>query len=416
MVNPLYALDFSPLQSGIEYYRTAADKRQREDKFNALFDPMQQVGDPIQSDGWTTTATRPNPALSGMHPAALAMARAAGPELGYPMLARNLEHQSDLRFKQSAEDRTKQLFPSQLSTAQSEAGIKRRELEQPGSKITVIPDGGAAVLTDPRTGQSQTIQANEGGKTPQGYRKTPAGNMEAIPGGPADVKTSEKRQQDFASMQAINQQYDDLEKSANELLKHKGLGGNFGMSGVVPNIPGGTAADAWAKLENLRTQGGFATLQAMRNASKTGGALGAISDKENAMLQNAIAPLQKVQSEKAAREALQKIIDHAQASKARIAAAYEDHWNNAGAAARTPPSQAGAATQPAAAPTKGPNIGYDAKTKSYAYFDPSTGAWTPLQGATSGREAEQMALKALSARPAAAPAAASNGFSMKRLD
>lgn len=128
-------------------------------------------------------------------------------------------------------------------------------------------------------------------KTPPGYRPTTQGNLEAIPGGPADIKISEKRQQDFASMQSMFQQLDELAKTANAVKSHPGLAGNFGLKGAVPNIPGTPAADAWALLETLRTQAGFGALQEMRNASKTGGALGAISDKENAMLQAALAPL-----------------------------------------------------------------------------------------------------------------------------
>lgn len=173
-------------------------------------------------------------------------------------------------------------------------------------------------------------------KTPPGYRSTQTGNLEAIPGGPADIKISEKRQQDFASMTSMFQQLDELARSANAVKEASGLAGNFGVRGMVPNVPGTPAADAWAKLDTLRTQAGFAALQEMRNASKTGGALGAISDKENAMLQAALAPLQKAQSVEQAKASLDRILQHVEASKARIAAAYNDHWNNNGMASKQP--------------------------------------------------------------------------------
>lgn len=176
------------------------------------------------------------------------------------------------------------------------------------------------------------VAGNE--KTPPGYRPTQQGNLEAIPGGPADIKISEKRQQDYASMQAMFQQLDELAKQANAVKTHRGLAGNFGLQSWVPNIPGGAAADAKAQLETLKTQAGFGALQEMRNASKTGGALGAISDKENAMLQAALAPLQQSQSFEQAQQSADKIIAHVTAAKARIAAAYNDHWNANGAAAK----------------------------------------------------------------------------------
>lgn len=201
---------------------------------------------------------------------------------------------------------------------------------------TIHLKDGEQIYTRGRDAQGGITYNKVGGneKTPSGYRPTQQGNLEAIPGGPADIKMSEKRQQDFASMQSMFQQLDELAKSANAVKTSPGLAGNFGLRGVVPNVPGSSAANAWAQLETLRTQAAFAALQEMRNASKSGGALGAVSDKENAMLQAALAPLQKAQSYEQAKESIDKILAHIETAKARIAAAYNDHWNNGGAAAK----------------------------------------------------------------------------------
>jgi hypothetical protein len=213
--------------------------------------------------------------------------------------------------------------------------LKQRELDSPAAKLTIVPEGGVLVGTDPRTGQSQEIaRGNDKTKMPPGYRATTDGNMEAVPGGPADVKMNEKRQQDYASAQQVRQQLDELAMSVNKVMTSPGLEKNFGLQGYVPNMPGGSAANAAALLETLKTQGAFAALQEMRNASKTGGALGAISDREGQMLQNAMAPLAKAQSPQQVRESLRTILDHIERSKQRIADAYNDHWNNAGAAAK----------------------------------------------------------------------------------
>ena len=128
------------------------------------------------------------------------------------------------------------MHPLQLQEAKAALELKQRELANPASKLSIVPEGGTLVSTNPRTGQHQVI-AGGGQKTPPGYRPTADGNMEAVPGGPADVKINEKRQQDFASVQHLTQSLDSLQRAANDVLQHKGLGGNFGVSGAFPNIP-----------------------------------------------------------------------------------------------------------------------------------------------------------------------------------
>jgi len=231
---------------------------------------------------------------------------------------------------------TEQAKRQQIAAGAIDLKIKQRELDNPASKLTTIAEGGVLVATDPRTGQHREIARgnDKSQRLPPGYRATADGNMEAVPGGPADIKQNEKRQQDYASATQVIQQLDELAKSVNRVATSKGLDKNFGVQGYVPNIPGGDAANAAALLDTLRTQGAFAALQEMRNASKTGGALGAVSDRENQMLQNAIAALQKAQSAKQVREQLNVLLDHVESSKARIREAYNDHWNRGGEAAK----------------------------------------------------------------------------------
>ena len=129
---------------------------------------------------------------------------------------------------------------------------------------------------------------------------------------------------------------DRLASEANRVLNHPGLNGNYGWRGSLWNIPGTDAANAAALIDTLKTQSAFTTLQDMRNASKTGGALGAVSDRENAMLQEAIASLNKSQSVEQVRENLSRIIKFTEQSKERIASVYNDHWNASGQSARQP--------------------------------------------------------------------------------
>ena len=159
-------------------------------------------------------------------------------------------------------------------------------------------------------------------KTPAGYRMTQDGNLEAIPGGPADLKLQGAFNQDTAALSGSTNAMDRLATAANEALNHPGLGGVTGFSSLFPSIPGGDAADAQAKLNTLKSQVAFGVLQDMRNNSKTGGALGAVSDSEGKRLEANLAALENAQSEKQMKESLQKIIEYTEGAKERLRSSF----------------------------------------------------------------------------------------------
>lgn len=168
---------------------------------------------------------------------------------------------------------------------------------------------------------------NATGKAPPGYAWGPAGadgnpTMIAVKGGPADYKQQGVFNQDTAALQGSTSSMDRLAAAANEVLKHPGLKSIYGLRGVIPNVPGTDAADAAALLNTLKSQVGFGVLQDMRNNSKTGGALGAVSDKENAMLQANLAALEKAQSFEQAQKSLEKIVAYADEAKGRLRGAF----------------------------------------------------------------------------------------------
>ena len=174
------------------------------------------------------------------------------------------------------------------------------------------------------SGQIAAIRASGANtsKPPSGYRITADNNLEAIPGGPADLKQQGMFNQDTAALSSTESSLDRLATAANEVMRHPGLGRITGLLGAVPNIPGSAASDAAAKLQTLKAQVGFGVLQDMRNASKTGGALGQITERELAFLQNALAALENSQSEDQMKDSLQKIIEFSAGSKARLRGAF----------------------------------------------------------------------------------------------
>lgn len=184
-----------------------------------------------------------------------------------------------------------------------------------------VPPGG--ILAHPVTGQPMFQNPI---KPPTGFRATGTGDLEPIPGGPADIKGQNAASQATASMSNATEALNRLGQAVNALINHPGLGRITGIMGKVPNMPGSDASNAQALLENIKSQAGFAVLQNMRDMSKTGGALGQVSDFENRMLQSNLAALDQAQSLPEFKKNLQKVLDYVEGAKGRLGKAYEQSY------------------------------------------------------------------------------------------
>ncbi len=154
--------------------------------------------------------------------------------------------------------------------------------------------------------------SGSGGKPPPGYRFTLDGDLEAIPGGPAFAKAEAKSDKARASQNAAIAQADRLISTIDSALGKVGLN-TAGLGGaVMGKLPGSEAKDMASELETVKANLGFAELQAMREASPTGGALGAIAVQELVALQSTVASLDQKQSPGQLRQSLNKIKDHYQ--------------------------------------------------------------------------------------------------------
>ena len=176
-------------------------------------------------------------------------------------------------------------------------------------------------ITDTRQREANDINRQQG-NVPSGYRLTPTGDLEAIAGGPADVKKQGVLNQDTATLTNSTSSMDRLASAANEAMNHPGLKGVTGIRGAIPNIPGSAAADAQALMNTLKSQVAFGVLQDMRNNSKSGGALGNVSDAEGKRLEANLAALEKAQSYDQMKSSLKKIIDYTEGAKGRLREAY----------------------------------------------------------------------------------------------
>lgn len=144
-----------------------------------------------------------------------------------------------------------------------------------------------------------------------------------------------------SSLNSTLSSLDRLDAAAGDIAQDPSLGSVTGWSGLIPNRPGGAAAGVQARLNTLKSQIGFSVLQAMRDASKTGGALGAISDKENELLQNNLASLDQAQSEDDLKRELGKIQEYVRGAKQRLQGAYDQTYSESGGARSSPAGDEG---------------------------------------------------------------------------
>lgn len=217
-----------------------------------------------------------------------------------------IQSQTDLRLEQMRQANTLAQMQIDSREAQGKDATElKRELANQTNELKRMELG---------TRNAQLQQ----GKIPPGYRQKD-GNLEAIPGGPADQKLQGALNTDTAMLTGSNAAFDRLGSSANALLNHPGLAGITGLRGKIPNIPGSAAADAEAQLNTLKSQVGFGVMQELRNNSKSGSSgLGALSDAEGKRLENNLAALDKAQSIDQMKSSLKSIVDYSGGAKDRL--------------------------------------------------------------------------------------------------
>lgn len=214
-------------------------------------------------------------------PTSYQIARQKGIELGLPN-ANSLPPQYDPGFVRNMKMRT-MTYKDQVDNMMRQQELRARDAGR---------GGGAG--DDP----SAPV-----GKAPQGYRFKPDGSLEPIPGGPAATATekqAQKRKQDASLVvQDIGRSLDLIEKSPS-------AAGPYDL-GLTSYIPGTPASKLDNLLDSVRANIGFDKLQAMREASPTGGALGAVSEKETAMLQATAGSLKSSMDEETLKENLKRL-------------------------------------------------------------------------------------------------------------
>jgi hypothetical protein len=187
-----------------------------------------------------------------------------------------------------------------------------------------------------------------------------------IPGGPADREIIEAQQAREINAAYGQRQTDTLltALSAAEEIVQRNPGQTTGWGQLLANLPASEARTLNSLLDTAKAIVGFETLQAMRDASPTGGALGAITERELAFLQSVQGSLDQGLSADVLLRNIQSI------------AASVERWNQAVQAARGDNTGAApAAGQQGAAPE-----GTIIQLQDGTFQIKQNGQWVPYGG------------------------------------
>ncbi|MFZ9959256.1 MAG: hypothetical protein ACO3GP_02595 [Candidatus Limnocylindrus sp.] len=174
-------------------------------------------------------------------------------------------------------------------------------------------------VVDPSTGQVTYATRQEAiGKTPPQF-------MEGL-----TPRERQQREAKFpaakAAVAAFDQKADKLDNLIEQFVNHPGVNQITGLIGgrIVGITDEGRAAEAL--YNTIMAQGGFSELQAMRDASTSGGALGSVSNQENQFLRDAFGVTKRTQSTADLIKGFKDVQSTLRSSKLRVRQAFEDTY------------------------------------------------------------------------------------------
>lgn len=167
----------------------------------------------------------------------------------------------------------------------------------------------------------------KGPGAPQGYRWN-GDRLEPIPGGPADAKVGKEAEALQKRQAGAMDRADFVLGKVEEAIGQSGITTAGPLGAIGRNIPGTGAYNLNKTVDAIKANIGFAELQAMREASPTGGALGQVAVQELTMLQSVLGSLDTAQSPQQLEKSLYAIEKHYQGWKRAVKGAQGDQGPN----------------------------------------------------------------------------------------
>jgi hypothetical protein len=206
---------------------------------------------------------------------------------------------------------------------------------KPVERAPVQPQPPVAVV-DPITGKQVLVSREEA----ISKRLTPAAAMESLP-----PKEIQKREAALPQATSAVQGFES--KSDKFIADLKALRDDPGLENITGAIYGRTpsvtreGSRAQALYDKVVAKGGFQALQDLRDASKTGGALGNVSNQEGKQLTASFAAIDRRQNAEDVRAAIDQAISDIEGSKTRMREAYDSTYSYKSGGASAPAANAG---------------------------------------------------------------------------
>ena len=199
--------------------------------------------------------------------------------------------------------------------------VRQAVSREPNVHVSVPPPITSVTIKDPAdpTGNNTiVVDGRTGRKIGDGPKLTATGA--------AEQKLQLGLPQAKLRVESMGQNLDRLDAALNALHDDKGVSNITGtVMGRTWNMTN-TATGAQAQLNSIKSQIFQSSLQAMRDASKTGGAVGNVSDKEGDKLERTIAALDQAQGTPDFKKQLKKAVDQVRQSKALIDVAFQEQY------------------------------------------------------------------------------------------
>lgn len=222
-----------------------------------------------------------------------------------------------------------QLQTGEITPDQAQQAWGQVQMMNPQQRTEYFTKMGVSLDTLYKTQAEQ--QQRMRGTVPAGYRMTDQGTLEAIPGGPTTTplapKELQKRNADYpvakSAIEGYETKADNFVKDLQALRDHPGLADITGIAaGRLPGLTKEGRA-AQALYDKIVAKGGFQALQDLRAASKTGGALGNVSNQEGKQLVQSFAAIDRRQDAPDVQAAIDQAIADVEGSKTRMREAFD---------------------------------------------------------------------------------------------
>lgn len=184
------------------------------------------------------------------------------------------------------------------------------------------PEQPPVAVVDPVTGKPVFVSR----ETAISGKMSPASAQESLP--PKEIQKREAAlPQATSAVTGFEKKADSFVKDLAALRDHPGLSDITGIA--AGRLPGITAAGraAQALYDKVVAKGGFQALQDLRDASKTGGALGNISNQEGKQLTASFSAIDRRQNASDVKAAIDQAIGDVQGAKTRMREAYDSTYS-----------------------------------------------------------------------------------------